>query len=274
MAAGWQKNEITAVKRRCDLIVVKSDNSLAPRQTNFTALGMVYISGVGSPHFVLALGTMTNKRKPLVVPDDTVESVDTTNNRVQMIGHAYQIGDGPFQWATGGPAPPAGMATGVDYWVVPFDANNVSFATTLANAYAGTLVDITGSGTGGILQDTANTQRGIDGHFTYEATQAETSHDAPETVVIVDGTNYERSSDFGAYTTVNMTDALADAFDAELESGLSRDDAQRVILRTLAAKFSKTGNDFVFRDLADSKDSHSGTVTPAGRVAKTIIDPT
>jgi hypothetical protein len=274
MAAVWSKNEIAATKRRCDMLITKSDGSMAPRQTSFTSLGYVYICGATSPHFAVGTGTLTNKRKPLVVADDTVESVNAVSNLVQMTAHGLQIGDGPFRWATGGPAPPTGLSTGVDYWIVPFDANNISFATSLANAYAGTLVDITGTGTGGILQDTATTQRGLDGHFTYEASQVETDHDAPETIVIVDGSTYERSLGYGGFTTVNMGGAMEAAFDGVLENGLTRDDAQRVILRTLAAKFAKVGNDYTYRDMADSKDSHTGTVTSAGRTARNIIDAT
>jgi hypothetical protein len=44
---------------------------------------------------------------------------------------------------------PAGLSTGTDYWIIAYDANNIQFATSVANAIAGTEVDITGAAGGG-----------------------------------------------------------------------------------------------------------------------------
>jgi hypothetical protein len=71
-----------------------------------------------------------------------------------------------------------------------------------------------------------------------------------------------------------MQAAADTAFDQTSENGRTHGDLLRLIARTLVGRFSKTGNDYVYRDLANSKDSHSGTVTSAGRGASTIIDPT
>lgn len=269
MGARWQKNEVTATKRRCDLLVQKSDGTLAPRGTDFITLGYVYISGVGSPNYTLAVGTMTNKRKPLIVADDTfTAAVDDT---CTAVAHGLETGDGPVRLTTTTTLP-AGLALATDYWIIRITADTFKLATSLANAYAGTAVDITGTGTGThTLSDTASTQRGLDGHFTYEATQAETNHDAPESSVIIDGANYERSSGWGAYTTVEMGSETA-IFDQIAEGAHSYGDLVRGIARTLLAKFSKTGNDYVFRDLADSKNSHTGTVTASGKTAAGITD--
>jgi hypothetical protein len=43
---------------------------------------------------------------------------------------------------------PTGLATTTNYWVIVVDANDVQFASTLANALAGTFVAITSNGTG------------------------------------------------------------------------------------------------------------------------------
>lgn len=62
-------------------------------------------------------------------------------------------------------------------------------------------------------------------------------------------------------------------FDSISENGRTYGDQHRVTYRTLAAKSRKVGNDTVYRNDADSEDSHSGTVTGSGRVAANIIDP-
>jgi hypothetical protein len=268
MGASWAKNEVTAVKRRCDLIVMKSDGTLAPRGTDFS--GFVYISGVESPDFALALGTMTNKRRPLVVSDDVIEGVDTGADTVTLTGHSYETGDGPFvsDELTGA------TAIGANLWIIVDDANTIAFAATLADAYADVRIALAGTETGATISDSADTQRGLDGHFTYQATQAETDHDAPVTAVIVDGTDYERSTGWGAYTTVQMVSSSADYGSQVIENGLTRDDLLRLCARSLVANFTKTGNDYVIRNLADSKDSHESTVAPGGKTGSNIIDAT
>lgn len=270
MAAVWQKNEITATKRRADLIVYLSDGvSFADRGTDLIGDGVVYFCGPTSPDYAVALGTMTNKRRPLVVADDTVESVDTGADTLTLTTHGYETGDGPFDCNELIGIDPDSIAIGADFWIIAVSANTIAIAETLADAYSDTRVALSGNETGAIISDNANTQRGLDGLFTYQATQVETDHDAPESSIIVEGASYTRS-----YTTVNMSSEAASVLEQALEGSLTVADGLRVILRDVAAKFSKSGNDYVKRDLADSKDSHSGTVTSAGRVSATIIDPT
>jgi hypothetical protein len=43
---------------------------------------------------------------------------------------------------------PTGLSTSTNYWVIYVDANDVQFATSLANAQAGTFLSITSTGTG------------------------------------------------------------------------------------------------------------------------------
>lgn len=267
MSAVWQKNEVTAAKRRCGMLIRKNDGTLAPRGTDFS--GLVLICGVNAPNFDLAVGTMTNQRRPLVLADDVVESSDSGTDELTLTAHLYETGDGPFV----ADAIIAGNAIGTEYWTISTGADTIQLALSLADAYAGTAIGLGGIEGGTTISDKSTTQRGIDGHFIYTATQAETNHSAPETIVIVDGggsSDYDRDSEGGAYTTVDMRTASDDFGAAELENGLSRDDGLRIILRTLAAKFSKVGNDYVYRDMADSKDSHHGTVTTAGRVDSVI----
>jgi hypothetical protein len=62
--------------------------------------------------------------------------------------------------------------------------------------------------------------------------------------------------------------------DEVLESGHTVGDALRLMLRECAAKFSITGSVIQFRDIADTKDSHHGTVTASGRTDAGIDDAT
>jgi hypothetical protein len=272
----WQKNEVTAAKRTCGLLVVKSDGSFLPRDAEYSAalMAMTYICGVNSPNFDQATGDITNQRRRLQIGDDVVESVDTGADTLTLTAHEYETGDGPFDCDEA-----LGTVTaGNDFWIIVVDANTIAIADDLEDAYDDSRVALAGTETGATISDNANTKRGLDGHFIYEATQTETNHDAAETIVLVDGEfdsgDYTRASNAGAYTTVEMSSATDDIGSTVLENGLTRDDAWRLMLRHVAALYSKTGNDFVFRDMADTKDSHHGTVTASGRVTAVVDDAT
>jgi hypothetical protein len=272
MGAKWQKNEATAVKRRCDLIISKNDNTLAPRSSDFIALGYVFICGVNSPNYDLAVGTLTNKRRALATTSGAF-TADHTTESFTKAAHGLETGDGPF-WLGTTIGLPVGFATSTNYWIIYVDANTFQLAASLADAYAGTEITFADNGVGVHTITGSLPTRGIDGHFTYQATQGETGHDAPETSVIVDGTDYEIADGFGAYTTVEMDSANADWGAVDIEAGVTRDDAMRLSLRERAAKFSIVGSVIQFRDLADTKDSHHGTVTASGRTAAGIDDAT
>ena len=68
-------------------------------------------------------------------------------NELTCTAHGLNTGDGPFQATTTGTLP-TGMATVTNYWMVKVDANTLSIATSLANALAGTVVTISGAGSG------------------------------------------------------------------------------------------------------------------------------
>lgn len=266
MSAIWQKNEPTAAKRRCDLIVQSAiDGSKAPRGTNLAAY--LYITQGGND-FVAAVGTIANKRRALSFTSGTFTATAATD-LITKTAHGLETGDGPFRVSNSGGALPGGLAALTDYYVISSDTNNIKLATSLANAYAGTAIDITSAGTGTqTLAAGAGCQRGIDGLFCYSATQAETNYDAAELVVAVLGhPTYE------AYTTVNRPSD--GAWGDTLEAGISRDGALRVLLRGEAAKYSVDGaGNYVHRDIADTKNSHHGTITASGRITAVIDDAT
>jgi hypothetical protein len=277
MSAVWQKNEPTAVKRRCDLRIFLSDGvTRAPRGTDFMALGGVYISGVASPHYRAALGTMTNKRRELVVADDVVESVDATANTLTLTAHGLETGDGPVQFTNSGGALPAGISAATNYWIINPNTggtggNLIKLATSLANAYAGTAVDITGAGTGThTLVDTVDTARGLDGFFTYEATQPETNHDAPETSVLLE---YPAGGFAQSYTTVNMASAGENVWDAVMEGGHTYGDGMRAQFRGEVAPYTEEPDGTqIIMSVDGTKESHRGTVTSSGRSGMVIND--
>lgn len=75
---------------------------------------------------------------------NSTSDVDDTTEVITIASHGWLTGDGPVQATveTGAlPAPDITAAT--DYWIIKVDANSVKIATSLANAVAGTAVDLT-----------------------------------------------------------------------------------------------------------------------------------
>ena len=73
--------------------------------------------------------------------------VNVTNNTVTSTAHGFLTGDNAYYSANGGTAL-GGLTSGNNYYIIRVDANTYKFATTYANALAGTAVDITAVGTG------------------------------------------------------------------------------------------------------------------------------
>ncbi len=116
---------------------------------------------------VTALNAVTGKNftavfASLVVADFNF-TADNTTDILTAAAHTLQTGDGPFQLTNSGGALPAGLSTLTDYWIIRLDANTFQFATSLANALAGTFVNFTTNGTGThTAADTVNTKRPSD----------------------------------------------------------------------------------------------------------------
>ena len=62
--------------------------------------------------------------------------------------HGLTTGDGPFQLSNSGGALPGGTAASTNYWIIVVDSDEIKLATSLANALAGTAVNVTDAGTG------------------------------------------------------------------------------------------------------------------------------
>lgn len=96
----------------------------------------------------------------LVYADHTFTAA--TSDIATSATHGLLTGDGPFRLTSSGTLP-AGLALATDYWIIKIDTNTYKFASTLANALAGTAVDVTDTGTGThTIADVASTARPSD----------------------------------------------------------------------------------------------------------------
>lgn len=74
--------------------------------------------------------------------------VDTgANETIAETAHGLVTGDGPVYFSTTGGLPNP-LVADTDYWIIRFDANKISLATSRALAFAGTKVNLTSQGTG------------------------------------------------------------------------------------------------------------------------------
>jgi hypothetical protein len=75
----------------------------------------------------------------------TDTDVEVTDNDITVTAHGLTTGLKGQLTSTG--TLPAGLSTATDYFVIVVDADTIAFATSLANALAGTKIDITDEGT-------------------------------------------------------------------------------------------------------------------------------
>lgn len=97
--------------------------------------------------------------EPQVLTDDDVDTVDATDNELDIASHAYVTGDGPIRLTTSGTLP-AGLAIGTDYWIIVMSSGAISLAETFERAMKGIEIDF-GAGSAGThtVVDTATTKR-------------------------------------------------------------------------------------------------------------------
>ena len=79
---------------------------------------------------------------------DHTFTADSTTDDLTIATHGLNTGDGPLRVTNSGGGLPAGLSPGVDYYVIKVDASTIQLATSLANALAGTHIDLTSNGTG------------------------------------------------------------------------------------------------------------------------------
>lgn len=73
-------------------------------------------------------------------------TVDTSAETVTISSHKFQVGD-PVQVSTTGGLP-SGLSASTTYYIIDASSNTIKFATTLANAKAGTAINLASQGTG------------------------------------------------------------------------------------------------------------------------------
>lgn len=76
----------------------------------------------------------------------TSGNVNTGTDQVTITGHGFLTGL-KVRLTTGG-ALPTGLAINTDYYIIRISANVIQFATSQANALAGTAIDLTAAGSG------------------------------------------------------------------------------------------------------------------------------
>lgn len=93
--------------------------------------------------------------------------VTAASDSVEIVAHGLITGMVGQLTTTG--TLPAGVTTTTDYYIIVVDDDNISFASSLSNAEAGTAIDLTDAGTGNhtftstALSGNAKLQKSIDG---------------------------------------------------------------------------------------------------------------
>ncbi len=194
MAASIAKNEPTAAKRRALVVVLGADQGHLWRGASLA--GRAFVSK-SAPSCAAALGTFTNYRKPHTFTAFTF-TADSSTDKLTKSDHGLETGDGAVTASNSGGGLPGGLAAATDYWIIRINANEFKLATSLANAYLGTAIDITSNGTGTqTLTAGGAMERGLDGDFQYEFTQGETNVDGSELLVVIDDKQRVFTADSG-----------------------------------------------------------------------------
>lgn len=259
MSALVLKNEPVSGARAVEISVFDPTTAL-PVDHDEDITSYLYVRP-GTYKYALAVGTVTNCRRALTTSSDTIESVDTGLDQVVMTAHAYQNLDGPFD----GDMVIGTVNAGDDIWIIVVDANTVAFASSLANAIAGTRVGLIGGETGAAITSSASTERGIPGKWLYTFAAAEIASDVPEVSVAILG-----HATWTGGASVTLSRSGASLLDEILEGDVTVGAALRAVARGELADYEKDGNDFDIKKL-DGTTSHRGTVTESGRTVE-IVD--
>lgn len=275
----WRRNEAMAALRRCVLnVAALADGAWAAATTDLT--GKVFLRA-GGASFVAAAGTLTPLRRPLVQADDTF-TVDAGTDVATLATADPATGSGPFQLTTTTTLP-AGLALATDYWWIRTGAKTGKFAVSLADALAGTAIDITDTGTGThTISDTATTEQLIDGKWLYEATQGEIDVGVNEMeLAVIDDTYYAQTFVAIEDTGTDYAAIVSTLLSTVMESSVAFPKAQTFLQQwrlmfaeaVLKAPDNLEGSPYGFRDINDTKDRSRYTMS-AGVRTPTDLDGT
>lgn len=101
---------------------------------------VVALNAVVGKNFTATLATIASSA------GRTFTVASQTEGELTSTAHGFLTGDGPVQLTTTGTLP-TGLAASTNYWVIEVDANTIQFATSLANALAGTFIVLSSNGT-------------------------------------------------------------------------------------------------------------------------------
>lgn len=143
---GTAGSEVVSVVGNAISIQIQSGVSTATQiRTAFnavgaaTALATCTVSGTGSnAQTTVSAQSLTG---------GVNSAVNTSTDQVTITSHGFTTGDKGQLTSTG--TLPAGLSTSTDYFIIAVDANTIKFASSLANALAGTAIDITDQGSSG-----------------------------------------------------------------------------------------------------------------------------
>lgn len=257
------KNEATAGKRRVTVYVSTADGTApAPRDTDFAdCVTLDRSSGV----YVPAAGPLVNAFDELAMADQTFTW--SSGNNVTATSHPYENGDGPFTFTTTGALPTPLAVAPYQAWIIVVDGNTIAFATTLAHAYAGTKIALSGSSSGtnkvtatGVASP--GSLRPLDGVFVYPATQAETDFDGSELVVRVVKDGFAlalaRATFAGSVNVASFDDGAitAEAFGDDALALLGVD----VVDLETGGAFSRTSVQLDFASTSSVNDFYTGAM--------------
>lgn len=145
---------------------------------DYEANGSLGVGGVGNPFYPgkadnigidISWTVQASSAKSFVDGD-----VSVANNSVGETAHGYLTGLQGQLTTTG--TLPGGLSTATNYYLIKVDADNYKFASSRANAQAGTAIDIT-SASGGGTHTFTPTSGGTVGEFVVQATNFAISDD-------------------------------------------------------------------------------------------------
>jgi hypothetical protein len=158
----------------------------------------------------------------------TFTVLSQANDTLTMTAHGQVTGSLGQCTTTGGL--PTGLSTSTNYYVIVVDANTIKLATSLANAVAGTAVDITGAGTG-VQTFTPSTSSG-------NAIKAQFSYDG------VNGTDI---------TTTNFPTCPSATVTVSTSTGVANWDLQRPSFRYILIVYTPSAGQITFSVAIDAK---------------------
>lgn len=105
---------------------------------------------------------------------------------------------------------PTGLSTSTNYWVIRVDANNVKFATSLANAQAGTALTISDTGTGNQTFTPTSLSGVLKLQVSNDSSSPTNWTDTPNSSVTITGTGTTYWSSRATYISSSVTTPQVD----------------------------------------------------------------